>query len=431
MSNFQLSIYFFLQLVVILAVCRGVSLIARKFGQPSVVAEMIAGVLLGPSLFGLLWPNLQASLFPTASMTIIYAVSQVGLVLYMFLIGMEFQPELLRKRISTVASVSLAGIAAPFILGSLLALYLLRENNFFAGTVSVWQAMLFLGAAMSITAFPMLARIIHECGLSGTPLGTLALAAGSIDDVCAWGALAIVLASFSGQPSIAILAIGGGLLYVGIVLSVGKSWLRRLGPMVERKKGLTSPMLSFVLILLMLGAFITDAIQIYAVFGAFVLGVAMPRGILTIELKSKLEPITKSFLLPLYFVYSGLNTRIGLLNTFYLWIIALLVLFLASFGKGVACYLAAMYHGETRRDAMAIGTLMNARGLMELIMLNIALEKGIITPTLFTIMVIMAIGTTLLVTPVFNHIYLNKSKVMETTLIGERSPVMEGPPLLR
>lgn len=431
MSNFQLSIYFFLQLVVILAVCRGVSLIARKFGQPSVVAEMIAGVLLGPSLFGLLWPNLQASLFPTASMTIIYAVSQVGLVLYMFLIGMEFQPELLRKRISTVASVSLAGIAAPFILGSLLALYLLRENNFFAGTVSVWQAMLFLGAAMSITAFPMLARIIHECGLSGTPLGTLALAAGSIDDVCAWGALAIVLASFSGQPSIAILAIGGGLLYVGIVLSVGKSWLRRLGPMVERKKGLTSPMLSFVLILLMLGAFITDAIQIYAVFGAFVLGVAMPRGILTIELKSKLEPITKSFLLPLYFVYSGLNTRIGLLNTFYLWIIALLVLFLASFGKGVACYLAAMYHGETRRDAMAIGTLMNARGLMELIMLNIALEKGIITPTLFTIMVIMAIGTTLLATPVFNHIYLNKSKVMETTLIGERSPVMEGPPLLR
>jgi Kef-type K+ transport system membrane component KefB len=431
MSNFQLSIYFFLQLVVILAVCRGISLIARKFGQPSVIAEMIAGVLLGPSLFGLLWPNLQASLFPKASMTIIFAVSQVGLVLYMFLIGMEFQPELLRKRIRTVASVSLAGIVTPFILGSLLALYLLRENNFFAGTVSVWQAMLFLGAAMSITAFPMLARIIHDCGLSGTPLGTLALAAGSIDDVCAWGALAIVLASFSGQPSIAILAIGGGLLYVGVVLSVGKSWLRRLGPMVERKQGLTSPMLSFVLILLMLGAFITDAIQIYAVFGAFVLGVAMPRGILTIELKNKLEPITKSFLLPLYFVYSGLNTRIGLLNTFYLWMIALLVLFLASFGKGVACYLAAMYHGETRRDAMAIGTLMNARGLMELIMLNIALEKGIITPTLFAIMVIMAIGTTLLATPVFNHIYLNKPKVVETTLMGGRSPVMGGTPLLR
>ena len=249
--------------------------------------------------------------------------------------------------------------------------------------------------------------------------------------LCAWCALAIVLASFSGQPSIAILALGGGLLYVVFVLSVGKSWLRKLGPMVERKKGLTSPMLSFVLILLMLGAFITDAIQIYAVFGAFVLGVAMPRGIVINELESKLEPITKSFLLPLYFVYSGLNTSIGLLNTFYLWMIALLVLFLASFGKGVACYLAARYHGETRRDAMAIGTLMNARGLMELIMLNIALEKGIITPTFFTIMVIMAIGTTLMTTPVFNYIYRKKTKVVKpkvvaTAIIGGRSPVMGG-----
>lgn len=210
MSNFELSVLFFLQLAIILLVCRLVGWLARWVGQPQVVAEMIAGVMLGPSLFGLFLPDVQAWLFPPASTGLIYAVSQVGLVLYMFLIGLEFDTTLIRNRLRSAAAVSLSGILAPFILGCTLGFFLVRTNHFFSPDVVTWEAMFFVGAAMAITAFPMLARIIYERGLSGTSLGTLALAAGSIDDAAAWCVLALVLASFSGDPMIAVLAIGRG-----------------------------------------------------------------------------------------------------------------------------------------------------------------------------------------------------------------------------
>jgi Kef-type K+ transport system membrane component KefB len=408
MTNFQLSVYFFFQVAFILGVCRVVGLIAKRFGQPQVVAEMLAGVLMGPSLLGWLSPGLQAQLFPKASMTIIYAVSQVGLVLYMFLVGVEFQAQLIRKRLNSAVSVSLAGICVPFTLGGLLALYLIRDASFFTQGVSPWQATLFTAASMSITAFPMLARIIVDRGLTGTPLGTLALAAGSADDAAAWCVLAVVLASFSGNPAIAVFAIGGGILYTIAMLTIGKRLLVRVGKQVEREQALSNSTLTTVLMLVMLCAWLTDAIQIYAVFGGFILGIALPRGLLTRELKRLLEPLTKTLLLPLFFVYSGLNTSIGLVSSWYLWGMALLVFLIACLGKGVACYLAARLHGENHRESMAIGTLMNARGAMELIILNIGLEKGIITPTFFTIMVMMAIGTTLAATPVFNRVYLRE-----------------------
>jgi Kef-type K+ transport system membrane component KefB len=405
MTNFELSIRFFLQLAFILVVCRIVGVIARRFGQPQVVAEMIAGVVMGPSLLGWLWPMAQQQLFPKASMSIIYAVSQVGLVLYMFLVGAEFQVDLIRRRWRSAASVSLAGIAAPFALGSLLALLLSGKPTFFTSGVAVWEAMLFMGAAMSITAFPMLARIIYERGLTGTSLGTLALAAGSMDDAAAWCILAIVLASFSGKALIAVLAIGGGLLYAVVALGVARPLLRRLGALVEREGGISSGVLSFVLMLLMLSAWVTDAIGIYAVFGAFILGTAMPRGLLTRELQRLLEPLTTNLLLPLFFVYSGLNTRLGLVDTPQLWAVALVILLVACLGKGGACWLAARMNGEENREALAIGTLMNARGLMELIILNIGLERGLITPALFTMMVLMAIVTTLAASPLFELVY--------------------------
>lgn len=405
MSDFELSVLFFLQLAVILAAVRLVGLGAKKIGQPQVVGEMIAGVLLGPSLLGLVAPNVQQRLFPQESMTIIYAVAQIGVVIYMFLVGTEFQMGLIRGRMRSAASVSAAGIITPFILGGLVALLLYGDPTFFNPDVSKMEAMLFLGAAISITAFPMLARIIYERGLTGTSLGTLALAAGAVDDVSAWCLLAIVLASFSGSATIALLAIGGGILYTLLVLVTGKRLLARFGAMAERRGALSGPMLSFVLILVMAGAWFTDSIGIYAVFGGFILGLAMPRGVVTRDLERTLEPVATNFLVPLFFVYSGLNTQLGLMVTPDLWVVTLLIIVVATVGKGVACWGAARLNGESNREAMGIGALMNARGMMELILLNIGLQRGIITPTMFTIMVIMAIVTTLMATPIFERVY--------------------------
>ena len=405
MSSADLSILFFLQLTVILGVCRGVGLLARRIGQPQVVAEMIAGVLMGPSFFGLFLPDWQNWLFPADSKTGLYIVSQVGLVLYMFLIGLEFDTSLLSNRMRSAITVSIAGILAPFALGSGLAMLLTNGNLFFTLDVKPWEAALFTGASMSITAFPMLARIIYERGLTGTSLGTLALAAGSSDDAAAWCILAVVLASFSGSPQIAILAIGGGVLYALLTLTIGKRLLQRLGTWANREGEVSPALFTVVLMTVMLGAWITDYLRIYAVFGAFIMGIAMPRGLLAKRVQERIEPLTVNFLLPLFFVYSGLNTSIGLVSTPYLWLISLLVLLAACMGKGVACWAAARLCGEPNRDALAIGTLMNARGLMELILLNIGLQRGVITPTFFTIMVLMAIVTTLMASPIFEWVY--------------------------
>lgn len=409
MTPFQLSIQFFLQLAFILTVCRIVGWLAGKLGQPQVVGEMIAGVVMGPSIFGAIAPHTQAWMFPAASKPILFAFCQVGLVLYMFLIGTEFNFGLITSRIRSAVSVSASGICVPFLFGSAAAYFLVGHGTLFSEHATKLEAMLFLGAAMSITAFPMLARIIYERGLTGTSLGTLALAAGSIDDAAAWCVLAIVLASFAGKASIAFIAIGGGLAYVLFIFVVARPLLKIPARMVEKRGELSPALLSFTLCILMLGAWFTDFIQIYAVFGAFLLGMAIPRGNYADELKRLLEPITTCFMLPLFFVYSGLSTNLLLLFNMNLLGIGALLLFLAILGKGGACYLAARLNGETQRESLAIGALMNSRGLMELIILNIGLERGIITPALFTILVIMAIVTTLMATPLFEWIYGRKA----------------------
>lgn len=430
MSNTELAIHFFLQLAVILGVCRIAGFLARKIGQPQVVGEMIAGVLLGPSLFGLLLPAWQQQLFPKGpAMAILYASSQVGLVLYMFLIGVEFDTNLIRQRIRSAASVSLAGITTPLILGSGLALILTGQSGvFFSSKVVPWQAMLFMGAAISITAFPMLARIIFERGLAGTSLGTLALAAGATDDAISWCILAVVLAVFKDNAAIAILAVVGGIAYAIAMLTLGKRLLSYMGRMAEHHEGISAPMLAFVLALVMLCGWLTDAIGIYAIFGGFILGVAMPRGIFAKHLKNILEPIVTNFMLPLFFVYSGLNTSIGLVSNLTLWGIALVILLISIFGKGIACYVAALLNKEPNREALAIGSLMNARGLMELILLNIGLQAGVITPTLFTMLVMMAIVTTLIASPIFEFVYgrfRTKGLAVERVLVGSPAHTTE------
>ncbi len=406
MQNTELAVRFFLQLAIILGICRFVGFLSRKIGQPQVVGEMIAGVLMGPSLFGLLVPGLQHQIFPGGvSMSILYASSQVGLVLYMFLIGLEFDTSLIRQRLRSAISVSLAGILTPLALGCLLTLLLIHQPGLFGTKVTLGEAMLFLGAGIAITAFPMLARIIFERGLAGTSLGTLALAAGSTDDAISWCILAVVLAVFKQNAAIALLAVMGGVLYAIVTLTIGRVLLRNLGRMADRVGGITGPMLVIVLMLVMFCGWLTDMIGIYAIFGGFILGVAMPRGLFAWHLKSILEPIVTNFMLPLFFIYSGLNTSLSLVNSWLLWGLALLILVAAVFGKGIACWLAALCNKEPHREALAIGSLMNARGLMELILLNIGLEQGIISQTLFTMLVFMAIATTLMASPLFELVY--------------------------
>ncbi|HIK07190.1 MAG TPA: cation:proton antiporter [Trichormus sp. M33_DOE_039] len=414
MSNFELVIKLFLQLTIILATCRIVTIFGRRYlGQTDVVCEMIAGVMLGPSLLGLLAPEFQQWLFPklpiltaagakipNPSMSILYAISQLGLAVYMFLIGLEFNTKLIKHHIKSAGILSAAGIITPFVLGAIASFWLYDNGDFFPAKVNHWSAALYLGASMTITAFPMLARIIYEKGLTKTRFGTLALGAASVDDGVAWCLLAIVLANVKNSTSIAILAIGGGIAYILLAIFIGKPLLSKFVNLSRRDGGVTRQILTLLLIVLMFCAWFTDVTGIYAIFGAFVLGAVTPRGEFGQQVRQYTEFLTTSFLLPIFFVFSGLNTQIGLVNTPKLWGITLLILAIAIIGKGVAGMLAAKLAQENWRESATIGTLMNARGLMELIILNIGLEQGLITPTLFTIMVIMAIVTTLMASPI-------------------------------
>ena len=411
MNNLHLAVQFFLQIAVILLFCRLVGAVARRFGQPQVVAEMLAGVLLGPSLFGLLWPEAQAWLFPWDKAQItrdtqsyLFPASQLGLALYMFVVGMEFRVDIVARRLKSSLAVSAAGMIAPFVLGAGLAWIFFHHTSLFPAKTSLMEAMLFLGASMCITAFPMLARIIHFKKLAGTTMGTVALGAGALDDATAWCLLAIVLASFDNNWSHAWVNIGGGAGYVVFTLFVVKPLLARMQGLLVKDGALTEAGLVIGLALMALGAWFTDLIGLHAVFGAFVMGAAMPRGGIARDLIGRIQPLTVALLLPLFFTYSGLNTKIGLLNTGFLWLMCGAVLVAAVLGKGVACWLAARATGIGNREALGIGVLMNARGLMELIIINIGLQRGIISEALFATLVIMAVVTTLMASPIFDRL---------------------------
>lgn len=405
------SVHFFLQLSLILITCRIVGKLGQKFlGQPQVVGEMIAGVILGPSLFGLLFPVAQEAVFPGPTKSVLYSGAQLGVGLYMFLVGTTLQLEHFRSKAKSAIGVSFAGIAAPFLIAMLITPWLLTFPGLFAPNISQASATLFMGACIALTAFPMLARIINERGLANTSLGTLSLTAGAFDDAVSWCVLAVVLATFGAGPGIAVLAIGGGLLYAAFIILFGRKLLAPLGRMVEREGEMTTTVLGITLALFCLSAFIMDAVGIHAIFGGFILGVVMPRGLFVDELKRKVEPLAVVLLLPMFFTYSGLNTRMDMVNTIPLLLIALAILVASIIAKFGACYLAARVAGEDNRTALGIGALMNSRGLMELIIINIGLQKGIIGPTLFSMLVLMAIVTTMMATPVFELVYGRKAR---------------------
>lgn len=410
MTIAQLSVTFFLQMFVILATCRVVGWLGRKYlHQPQVVGEMIAGVILGPSLFGLLTPEIQKLVFPPETKGILYVGAQLGVGLYMFLVGLGFRSDHFRSNVHKAAAVSISGMAAPFVVALLIAPWLMTVPGLFSESASRFDATLFMGAAIAITAFPMLARIIHERGLSHTSLGTLSLSAGAIDDAAAWCILAIVLASFGAGAGVAITAIAGGIVFATIVIFLGPKLLAPLGRIAERDQAIGRPLsptlLSIILMLFMLSAFTADAIGLHAVFGGFLLGTVMPRGALSEQVKRLLEPFTVVLLLPMFFTYSGLNTQLTMVNNANLLLIAAVVLAGSILAKFGACWAAARLCGQDNRTALGVGALMNARGLMELIIINIGLQAGVIGPALFSMLVMMAIVTTLMASPLFELVY--------------------------
>ena len=405
------SVHFFLQLAMILLACRVVGWAAQKFlGQPQVVGEMIAGVILGPSLFGLFFPDLQLAIFPKETRNVLYSGAQLGVGLYMFMVGLTLRLDHFQSKAKSAGAVSAAGITAPFLLAAIITPWLLGVDGLFAPTISQGNATLFMGACIALTAFPMLARIINERGLANSSLGTLSLTAGAFDDATSWCVLAVVLATFGGGPGVAVLAIGGAALYVAFMLLIGRRLLAPLGRLVEARGEMSTTILAVTMSLFCLSAFLMDAIGIHAIFGGFLLGACMPRGRFVEELKRKVEPLAVVLLLPMFFIYSGLNTRMDMVNSPLLLAIALGILAVSVLAKFGACWAAARLAGEDNRTALGIGALMNSRGLMELIIINIGLQKGIIGPTLFSMLVLMAIVTTMMAGPLFEMVYGRRAR---------------------
>jgi Kef-type K+ transport system membrane component KefB len=410
MTNTQLALQFLLQISVILIVCRVVGAMAARFGQPQVVAEMLAGVLLGPSLMGAIAPDLQNRLFPwdptqstRDSQAYLYPASQLGLALYMFVVGLEFRLDLLRLHGRTTAAVALAGCAGPFVLGAASGWVVAQFPSLTRPGVGELESAMFMGACLSITAFPMLARILHHKGLLGTKLGTVAIGAGAIDDAMAWCLLAVLIALLERDPMQAAVTIGGGTALIAAATLLLRPMLRAVRPLLLRGDDLSEAGMITVLSLLAIVAWYSDRIGLHAVFGAFVFGSVVPRGAVASTLAARIQPLTVTLLLPLFFTYSGLHTRLGLLDSAQEWLCCLAILAVAMASKGVCCWCAARYSGMSNRESLGIGTLMNARGMMQLILINLGLERGIINQRLFSMLVITAIATTLLTSPLFDR----------------------------
>lgn len=399
MTPVELGPAFFAAAVVILLTCRLVVAVVGRFGQPPVVGEMIAGVLLGPSLFGLLAPGASAAVFPAELKPILYVAGQIGLVALMFQAGYEFRAQASRGLAGTAAAVSAAGIAVPLVLGTGLAIVVHGHVGIFVKGVSVWVTAAFVGVALAITAFPMLARIITERGLSGSRYGSLSLASGATDDAAAWIMLAGVLSAASGRASHVLITVGGALLFVAVLLLVGRPLLAWI---------VTRPGLSYetrllgIVAVLFCAAWFTDDIDLYAVFGAFCVGMAMPRGETAAQVVKTVQSVTQVVFVPMFFAYSGLNTRFAVFSDPGVLAFGAAAVGVAVFGKFGGCWAAARIRREPPSVAVRVGALMNARGLMQLIALNVGLAAGIVSQALFSALVLVALVTTVMTAPVLS-----------------------------
>ena len=396
---------FMVQAALIIALSRLVGLGAAALGQPMVIAEIVAGVLLGPSLLGVVSPRMLGVLFPQGSMPLLSMISQIGLVLFMFLIGLELDPKLLRGRAHTSVVISHSSIILPCLLGALLGLYLYPRLS--SPDVPFGSFVLFMGVSMSVTAFPVLARILSERRLLKTKVGAIAITCAAVDDVTAWCLLAFVVSiAKSTDLRSAAVTVGLALAYIAAMLVIVRPFLRRLGAVSASRDGLTQNLVAVTLLILLASSWTTELIGIHALFGAFMLGAVMPKdGNFGRLLAEKLEDLVVVFLLPMFFAYSGLRTQVGLLDTRDAWVMCGLIILVACAGKFGGSAVAGRITGLRWREAGALGILMNTRGLMELIVLNIGLDLKVISPTLFTMMVIMALVTTFMTTPLLEIVY--------------------------
>jgi len=385
------------QVLAIVVLSRLLSRALRFIGQPPVIAEIVVGILLGPSLLGWLAPETSAWLFPPESLPTLAVVSQLGLVFFMFLVGLEFDASLLRGRFRSALAVSNAGVVLPFALGVALSVPL--HEMLAPHGVPRSSFALFLGVSMSITAFPVLARILGERGLLGTTAGAMSLASAAVDDLTAWCVLAVVVGIVNAEgPGAGLTTTIAAIAYTAIMLGVVRPVVARLGP--RGTTTLSPDVVAVIVSLLLVSSTVTEVIGIHAVFGGFLLGAVMPRGGgLSASLVDKLEDFVTIVLLPLFFAYSGLRTQIALLDDASDWLLCLLIIGVAIAGKFGGSALTARVVGMGWRDSVALGILMNTRGLMELIVLNIGLDLGVISPRLFTMLVIMALVTTFMTAP--------------------------------
>jgi Kef-type K+ transport system membrane component KefB len=399
-----------LQLIVILFAAKGTGWLFTKIGQQAVMGEIVAGILLGPSLLGLIAPDVSHALFPKESLTYLSILSQLGLLRFMFVIGMELDIDSIRARFGESMVISHSSIAVPFILGVGFAFFTFDkfgnpDHGFIAYS-------LFMGIAMSITAFPVLARILKERGMTSSPLGSMALMCAAIDDVTAWCILPVVVAITKAESLRGVIVtIVLTLVFVFVMVFIVKGALERYYQRQQdkgRKKGIE--FIAIAIFLLLSSALVAEIIGIHALFGAFIAGAVLPSSKdLRHNLTERLEGVSVSLLLPIFFVLTGLRTSISMLSDSSLWPIFGGILFLAVAGKLVGSAVAAKLSGLSWRESLSIGALMNTRGLMELIVLNIGYDLGVLKPTVFTMMVFMALFTTFMTAPLLNLIERQKA----------------------
>lgn len=388
-----------MQIITILITARIFGYICKKIGQPTVIGEIIAGIFLGPSFLGLFFPDFSSFLFPYRSLGNLQLLSQIGLILFMFIVGMELNLKVLRNCAKDAIIISHASIIIPFALGMGLAYFTYR--NFAPANVKFLSYGLFSGVAMSITAFPVLARMVQERGMTKTRLGTMVITSAAIDDISAWCILAAVIAiAKAGSFLSSIYTIILALIYIILMIRLVRPFLQRMGIIYSHKEGLSKPIVALFFLVLLLSSCATELIGIHALFGAFLAGLIMPSNLnfrsLFIE---KIEDVALVLLLPLFFVFTGLRTQIGLLNTVYLWEICGLIILVAIVGKFAGSAFAARFVGQNWHDSLLIGALMNTRGLIELVVLNIGYDLGILSPEIFTMLLLMALFTTFITGP--------------------------------
>ena len=407
------------QIVTIIIVSRIFAFIFRKIHQPTVIGEIIAGIALGPSLLGAIFPEFSSTLFPENSLDNLSLLSQVGLILFMFMVGMELDLKMIRNKVKDAVVVSNAGILIPFTLGMGLAYFI--YTRFAPEGVSFLSFGLFLGMAMSITAFPVLARIVQERGMHKTRLGTLVITCAAADDITAWCMLAAIIAiakagSFLSSLYVILLSIA----YVLFMLKAVRPFLKRVGELHSTRENLSKQVVAIFFLTLLISSYATEIIGIHALFGAFLAGTIMPENTKFRNIFiQKIEDVALVLLLPLFFVFTGLRTQIGLLNEIYLWKVTGLIILVAIIGKFVGSAIAAKVIGQNWRDSLTIGALMNTRGLMELVVLNIGYDLGILSPEVFSMMVIMALVTTFMTGPALDlieRIFKPKNTIISETI---------------